>query len=113
MARISDPNRRTSKRTSRATGSRTEARANRRLQLVVSNTHPGLRGKTLMEQMEDRLDATFKQRKELLEVGLKPSLDENRGKIQGMLEMIAIMRSTDKKTELERSKIRRQYDGKD
>lgn len=103
-----------------ATSSRAEARANRRLQLVVSNSHPVKAGPTLIQQMEQKLDDTFKDREELAsqDTELMPDAEhdahldamlKNEGRIQGMLIMLGIMRSTNMKTELERSKTRRRY----
>ena len=104
----------------KATSSREEARANRRLQLVVSNSHKVQAGPTLIQQMEQKLDNTFKDREELAnqDTELMPDAEhdahldamlKNEGRIQGMLIMLGIMRSTNMKTELERSKTRRRY----
>lgn len=103
-----------------ATSSRAEARTNRRLQLVVSNSHRVEAGPTLIQQMEQKLDDTFKDREELAaqDTDLMPDAEhdahldkmlKNEGRIQGMLIMLGIMRSTNMKTELERSKTRRRY----
>lgn len=109
------------------TASKAEARRNRKLQLVVSNTFPGERGLTLLEQMEQRLDATRLEREQTAqrwdakeEATVSDSehdahLDwmlKSEGKIQGMLTMLAIMRSTSQKVELTRSKARMKYNGK-
>jgi len=92
-----------------------KARAERKLQLIYSNSHPGERGKTLLEKMEDRLIQTLQERVELKRVwDLSPEDDdkawenvvENAGKIRGMLEMIAILRSSSVKAELQRAKAR-------
>lgn len=111
------------------TSSRSEARANRRLQLIVNNTHPGERGLTILEKMELKLDETLQARQTMIEDRQsKVDLDEqpngqahwsdeleneyldnmlkNEGKVQGMLAMISIMRSTTMKTELTRAKAR-------
>lgn len=92
------------------TGNREEARANRKLQLIVSTSHPGERGKTLLEKMEEKLDQTIQERSELAG---EPATDENvdlmlilEGKIKGMLQMLGIMRSTGMKVELTRAKAR-------
>lgn len=95
------------------TGNREEARANRKLQLIVSTSHPGERGKTLLEKMEERLDKTLKERRDLT---TKHDLEEswqsydalirNEGKVQGMLQMLGIIRSTGMKVELTRAKAR-------
>lgn len=106
------------------TSSKAESRRNRKLQLVVSNTFPGERGMTLMEQMEAKLDATFLEREQTAQYWAADKeatasdsehdahLDwmlKSEGKIQGMLVMIAIMRSTTPKVELQRSKDRRKF----
>ena len=64
--------------------------------------------------MQDTLDETFRVRETLLKEYEEQDTDEkydeclkSEGKINGMLEMLAIMRSTTKRTELKRSKIRR------
>jgi hypothetical protein len=111
------------------TGDRSEARANRKLQLIVSQSHPGERGYTLLEKMEMKLDQTVKARQELidtrnaavdaeekqpgkafwsdeLEDEYLDNMLKNEGKVQGMLIMLGIMRSTGMKTELTRSKAR-------
>lgn len=100
-------------RQSGVTGSREEARANRKLQLIVSTSHPGERGKTLLEKMEERLDKTLQERRDLT---TRHDLEEsdqsyddllkNEGKVQGMLQMLGIMRSTGMKVELTRAKAR-------
>ena len=65
--------------------------------------------------MEDRLIQTLQERVELKRVwDLSPEDDdkawenvvENAGKIRGMLEMIAILRSSSVKAELQRAKAR-------
>lgn len=109
------------------TSSKAEARRNRKLQLVVSNTFPGERGLTLMEQMEQKLDATITEREQTAtywaadkEATASDSehdahLDwmiKAEGKVLGMLTMIAIMRSTTPKVELQRSKDRRKFNVK-
>lgn len=106
------------------TSSKAESRRNRKLQLVVSNTFPGERGLTLMEKMEMKLDETFQEREQTAaywaadkEATASDSehdahLDwmlKSEGKIHGMLTMIAIMRSTSPKVELQRSKDRRKF----
>ena len=99
------------------TASREEARANRKLQLIVNNSHPGERGKTLLEKMEEKLDQTLIERANLTRSydvatddetkdDLIDSLLNNEGRIQGMLLMLAIMRSTTNKTELQRARAR-------
>lgn len=118
-------------RTTGATASRAEARANRRLQLVHSTTHAVEHGPTLIEQMEIKLDETLKARAEKAalwnegEQGRRHTetveefddrsnkyidwMINNEGKIQGMLVMLGIMRSTSAKVELKRARIRQQY----
>lgn len=102
---------------SRRTHNRQEARANRKLQLIVSNSFPGLRGKTLLDKMEDVVDTTRRARVERAEEQEDEEdsdyidwMLKNEGQIQGMLKMIAIMRSTSMKDELERSKVRLEDD---
>lgn len=100
------------------TGDPLEARANRRLQLItVSGTKVG---KTLIEKMEDELDQTMRHREDLMrqhdlmpeeadddQVGeIIDDLLKNEGRIQGMLKMLGIMRSTGMKTELTRARAR-------
>jgi hypothetical protein len=114
------------------TGDRAEARRNRKLQLIVSNSFSGARGMTLLEKMELKLDNTMKARTQTIaERDRNVALDEadngqahwsdelendhidnllrSEGEIKGMLAMLAIMRSTTMKTELQRSKLRIQY----
>ena|SRR6478735_2580963 len=116
------------------TTNRSEARANRYLQLVHSSSAPLERGRTLIEQMEEKLDETMQARQTLLkERDSKVQADEssngqahwsddledeyldsmlkNEGKIQGMLVMLGIMRSTNMKVELARSKARMKFNG--
>lgn len=117
MARYRDDRR------SGTTRSRTEARQNRRLQLIVNNTHAVEPGPTLIQQMEERLDETIHERtrlrqdwehaEDLSQVEDDPSVEkayedvvENAGKIRGMLEMLGIMRSTSAKIELKRARAR-------
>jgi hypothetical protein len=102
------------------TGDRSAARANRKLQLIVSQSHPGERGYTLLEQMELLLQQTIEQRVELQHQYdlTDPNQDEeeddkaweavveNAGEIKGMLKMLAIMRSTSSKIELQRARAR-------
>ena len=102
------------------TGDRAAARANRKLQLIVSNSFPGERGYTLLEQMELLLQRTIEQRVEVQHQYdlTDPNLDEeaddkaweavveNAGEIKGMLKMLAIMRSTTSKVELQRARAR-------
>lgn len=99
------------------TASRAEARANRKLQLIVSNSHPGGQGKTLMEKAEDLLDAVLIERRtkaqnvdqELSDEEQDEYLDwmlKNEGEIRGMLKQVALWRSTSVKVELDRAKIR-------
>lgn len=100
-----------------------EARRNRKLQLIVSNSFPGERGLTLLEQMELKLDQTMMERNQKAEVN-PDDLDDkaaddhldwmlrNEGKVQGMLIMIGIMRSTSMKVELQRSRDRIKFHGK-
>jgi len=82
--------------------------------------HSGERGPTLIEKMEQMLDATLSRRVELQQAYdmTDPVLDEegddkayealveNRGEIRGMLKMLGIMRSTSGKVELTRAKAR-------
>lgn len=93
----------------------------RRLQLVHSLTHPGKRGPTLIEKMEQRLDRTIRERQdkqhewdqgpdEVTDEENDEFLDwmvENAGKIKGMMIMLAIMRSSTVRIETDRSKERR------
>jgi hypothetical protein len=101
------------------TTSRAEARANRKLQLIVSNSHPGERGMTLMEKSEALLDKTMQERsKRADEFGAKTKISKdeeveyvdwmlrNEGEIRGMLKQLAIWRSTSMKIELSRAKAR-------
>jgi hypothetical protein len=111
--------------TSGRTASRQEARANRKLQLVISNTFPGERGLTLLEKMENELVARLEERgaklawyqaianpdEELTDEQNDEYYDwckENEGVIKGELRMLAIMRSTSAKTELDRARARLQ-----
>lgn len=108
------------KSTGGVTGSRAEARANRKLQLIVNNSHPGERGLTLFEQMELLLQETIQKRVELQTQWelTDPAQDEeaddkaweavveNAGEIKGMLKILAIMRSTTPKIELQRARAR-------
>ena len=102
------------------TTNREEARANRKLQLVHSSSFPGERGLTLMEKMEIKLDQTIMERNEKAEIDPDELSDQdaddhldwmlrNEGKVQGMLIMIGIMRSTNMKIELQRSRDRIKY----
>lgn len=102
------------------TGDRAAARANRKLQLIVSNSHPGERGMTILEKMELLLQETIEARVELTHAYdmTDPEQDEeaddkaweavveNAGKIRGMLEMLALFRSTTPKIELQRARAR-------
>lgn len=111
------------------TGDRAAARANRKLQLIVNNTHPGERGPTLLEQMELLLQETIEERTvlrqnwdhaqdqaedddDLKEDAAWEAVCENAGKIRGMLEMLAIMRSTSPKIELQRARARIKHGAK-
>ena len=117
-------------RQSRKTGpttSRSEAAANRHLQLVGGTGFTGGKGKTLTEKMGDVLDDAliargkkqqdYEHAKDQLPEGLSDAeedahLDwmcESEGFIKGCLKMLAIMRSTTPKKELERARIRIQY----
>lgn len=123
------------KSTGGVTTSRAAARANRRLQLISSNTFSGTRGKTLLEKMEDSVDAEIVEReKKTAERDAAVAMQEkfpkkafwsddledeyydwmlkNEGKILGMLKMLAIMRSTSMKTEQNRAKARIKYNGR-
>lgn len=114
------------------TASREEALANRHLQLITNNGHTVPHGPTILQKMELKLDQTMKARQELmdqrnqaveaeeanpgkafwsdeLEDEYLDNMLKNEGKIQGMLQMLAIMRSTNMKTELTRAKARKQY----
>lgn len=119
-------------RQSRKTGpttSRSEAAANRHLQLVGGDFVPG-RGKTLTEKMAQVLDDAliargkkqqdYEHAKDQLPDGQDdlPStaedehLDwmcESEGFVKGCLKMLSIMRSTTPRKELERARIRIQY----
>ncbi|AZS06625.1 hypothetical protein SEA_JACOREN57_61 [Mycobacterium phage JacoRen57] len=97
--------------------------------MIVNNSHPGERGLTLLEKMELALDDEMQARQGMIEERNKAKQAEqdnpgkafwsdeledkyldnmlrNEGKVQGMLKMLAIMRSTNMKTELNRSKAR-------
>lgn len=103
------------------TGNRDEARANRKLQLIVNNSFPGERGQTILEKMEDLVVEALKERVELQHAwDLSPddgdeadklweNVAMNAGKIRGHLEMLAIMRSTSPKVELQRAKARKHH----
>lgn len=106
------------------TSSKAESRRNRKLQLIVNNSFPGERGMTLLEKMEKKLDDTREERERTAAIWAADKeatasdsehdahLDwmlKSEGKIQGMLVMIAIMRSTTPKVELQRSKDRRKF----
>jgi hypothetical protein len=116
------------------TTDRSEARANRRLQLVHSSTHHVEPGMTLIQKMEVKLDDTLKTREVMiktrdaaveaeeahpgkafwsdeLEDKYLDDMLRNEGKVQGMLVMLGIMRSTNMKTELTRAKARIKYNG--
>jgi hypothetical protein len=100
------------------TGDASEARVNRKLQLIVSNSFSGKRGKTLLEKMEDALDRAIKERSGVGGVIVDEQEREiwlmvNKGQIGMAAKMLAIMRSTDMKTEYERAKIRRDYAGRE
>lgn len=114
---------RNSDNTAGRTASRQAARANRKLQLVISNTFSGKRGLTLMEKMENEIVAQLEARGAKLAwfkaqgtEGSDLSDDENdeyydwckenEGVIKGELRMLAIMRSTTPKVELERARTR-------
>lgn len=105
----------------RQTTSRQKARLDRKLQLVYSNTHPGRVGPTLIEKMEAKLDEAILKRTSLQQDfdhqcdidgdsdaagDAWDSLKQNEGAVQMALRMIAIMRSTTTKTELERARAR-------
>lgn len=100
------------------TTSRSEAKANRHLQLVGGEGFTGGKGKTLTEKMGDELDRALAERGAKLREteGEEDLSDEDydwllqsEGFIKGCLRMLAIMRSTTPKAELERAKIRIQY----
>ena len=102
------------------TTNRDEARANRKLQLIHSQSFPGERGLTLLEQMELKLDQTIMERNEKATINPDELSDQdaddhldwmlrNEGKVQGMLIMLGIMRSTSMKVELQRSRDRIKY----
>lgn len=114
----------------RPTSSRADAAANRHLQLVGGTGFTGGKGKTLTEKMGDELDRALKERgermqdyqhqkdqlpdgeTELSDDDENDHLDwmlESEGYIKGCLRMLAIMRSTTPKKELERARIRIQY----
>lgn len=105
----------------RPTSSRSEAAANRHLQLVGSTFDPK-KGKTLTEKMGDELDKALEERgkkmqehageEELSDDEENDYLDwmlQSEGFVKGCLRMLAIMRSTTPKKELERARIRIQY----
>ena len=103
----------------RPTSSRSEAAANRHLQLVGSTFDPK-KGKTLTEKMGDELDKALEERgKKMMDHREDlPDEEENEyidwmlqseGFVKGCLRMLAIMRSTTPKKELERARIRIQY----
>ena len=120
-------------RQSRKTGpttSRSDAAANRHLQLVGGTGFTGGKGKTLTEKMSDVLDDALIARgkkqqdyehakdqlpdgeTELSDAEEDAHLDwmcESEGFIKGCLKMLSIMRSTTPKKELERARIRIQY----
>lgn len=118
-------------RQSRKTGpttSRSEAAANRHLQLVGGTGFTGGKGKTLTEKMDDVLDDALIARgkkqqdyehakdqlgvDDLSDAEEDAHLDwmcESEGFIKGCLKMLSIMRSTTPKKELERARIRIQY----
>ena len=113
----------------RPTSSRSEAAANRHLQLVGTGFTGG-KGKTLTEKMGDELDKALEERgkrmqdhqhaldklpdgqDELSDDEENDYLDwmlQSEGYVKGCLRMMAIMRSTTPKKELERARIRIQY----
>ncbi len=106
----------------RRTASRTAARNDRKLQLIVNNSHPGPRGLTLLEQMELEVVKWLRERgARIAAIGGREMTDEeydwalqSEGMIKGGLKMLAIMRSTTPKVELDRARIRIQggdFDG--
>lgn len=119
----------------RRTASRTAARNDRKLQLIVNNSHPGPRGLTLLEQMElevvkwlrergkraadhqhalDQLPDDEEQLSDAEEDEYYDWMMQSEGMIKGGLKMLAIMRSTTPKVELDRARIRIQegdFDG--
>lgn len=56
--------------------------------------------------MEEKLDQTLRERMEIQGVADEITLAKNEGKVQGMLQMLGIMRSTGMKVELTRAKAR-------
>lgn len=116
-------------RTVKPTSSHSDAAANRHLQLVGSDFVPG-KGKTLTELMGIELDRALTERGAKLQdyQHKKDQLPDNEtelsdeeedehydkmleseGYIKGCLRMLAIMRSTTPKVELQRARIRIQY----
>lgn len=84
--------------------SRRQRRLARHMELVQSNSFPGKRGKTLIEKMQDALDAELLARGNLTDA--KERL-KNEGKILGMVKMLSIMRTpSSPKHELELAKAR-------
>jgi hypothetical protein len=76
---------------------------------------------TLIEKMEMELDKAIRERQDLRhnwdllpeddpsEETLMGDMLKNEGKVQGMLKMVGIMRSTSMKMELARARARLQY----
>lgn len=92
---------------------RRERKLVRKLELVYSNSHPGPKGPTLIEKMQQLLDETMLRRQQILAGDCSPESDgqfellKNEGEIRGMIKMLVIMRQpTTAKTELARAKAR-------
>ena len=79
-------------------------RSQRRMLELISSGHSGPRGKTLIEKMQDELDAELVKRADITDP--KERL-KNEGRIQGMLKMLSIMRTPSSvRNELELARAR-------